>query len=100
MDAKQELEAEIERLLIAHYEKNGATSLLDPSLRIMAIGERIELSTSPIEAAISEVMLRELPSVMAFLVVREEHLAVPRDVLANIATEAARLIAKRIDALN
>ena len=97
--AKQELEARIEQLLMARYEKNGAISLLEPSLRIVAIGERIELATEEIADAISEVKLRELPSVLAFLVVREENLAIPRDVVANIATEAARATAERINSL-
>jgi hypothetical protein len=100
LSAKQELEATVESLLLAHHTQHGADSLLNPDLRIVAIGERIELATEPINDAICEVKLRELPTVLSFLVVREENLAVPRDVVANIATEAARLMAKRVNALD
>ncbi len=97
--AKRELEALIEGLLLTRYDQNGAISLLDPELRVVAIGEQITLATAVVTDAICDVKLRALPSIMAFLVVRDNDLAVPRDVVANIATEAAREIAKRINAL-
>lgn len=97
--AKQELEGTVERLLLAHHRAHGADSLLKPDLRIIARGTEIAIAEHKVNDAIAEVELRELPTVLSFLVVREQELAVPRDVVTNIATEAARLLARRINAL-
>ncbi len=85
--------------MLTHFDQNGPMSLLDPELRVVAIGEQITLATDVVTDAICDVKLRDLPSIMAFLVVRDNDVAIPRDVVANIAAEAAREIAKRISAL-
>jgi hypothetical protein len=97
--AKQELEGRVESLLLAHHSKHGAHTLLDAELRVIAIGTEVILAHEAHPEAIAEVKLRELPTVLAFLVVREDYLAVPRDVVSNIATEAARKLSRRIKSL-
>jgi hypothetical protein len=97
--AKRELIDQIEQLLLEHHTQHGADSLLNPQLRVVAIHDRITLETESIPDAICEVMLRELPTVLSFIVVREDNLAIPRDVVINIAYEASRLISKRINLL-
>jgi|GEM_PF-4962851 len=97
--AKRELVKQIEGLLLNHHTLHGAVSLLDAGLRVVAIHDRILLASEPNPDAICEVMLRELPTVLSFLVVREDNLAVPRDVVSEIAYEASRVISKRINLL-
>lgn len=97
--AKRELISQIEALLLNHHTLHGADSLLNPELRVVAIHDRILLATESDPDAICEVMLRELPTILSFLVVREDNLAVPRDVVTEIAYEASCLISERINLL-
>ena len=97
--ARRELAGQIEALLLNHHTRYGADSLLATGLRVVAIHDGILLATEAHSEAICEVMLRELPSVLSFLVVREDNLAVPRDVVFEIAHEASRAISKRINLL-
>lgn len=99
LDAKRELMDQIEKLLLEHHTQHGADSLLNPQLRLVAIHDRILLMTESAPDAICEVMLRELPTILSFVAIREDNLAVPHDVVVNIAYEASRLISKRINLL-
>ncbi len=97
--ARRELNQQITQLLLEYHAQHGADSLLNPALRLVAIHDSILLVAEPTPDAICEVMLRELPTILSFLVVREDNLAVPRDVVDTIAFEASRLISKRINLL-
>lgn len=99
LGVKKELEARIETVLAERYERDGSLSLLVPGLCIEADASGIHLSDTRNESALASVELHELPSVRSFLVIRTTEIAIPRDVLANIAFEAARAIARQLNAL-
>lgn len=97
--AKKELEARVEALLAERYARVGAMSFLEPGLSVIADADGVHLEDTPNPDALASIELHDLPSVRSFLIIRNTEMAIPRDVLANIATEAARAVSRKLNAL-
>ena len=98
-DAKRELESHIEAALQAHCGAAGQSSLFAQGLRIIVSVDGVRISHESASNSLAEVGLRDLNVMQSFLVIRDEHLAIPQDVLQDIAGEAARALVRQIRAL-
>ncbi len=98
-DVKRELESQIEAALQAICATAGQSSLFAQGLRIIVTVEGVRISHEVASNALAEVALRDLNVIKSFLVIRDEHLAIPRDILQDVAGEAARTLVRQIRSL-
>lgn len=95
-DALRELRVDIETGLRAQCEEAGSTSFLAPNLRIFLTVDGVQVTKVAVKNSLAHVVLRDLNVIRSYLVIRDDHLAIPQDILQDIARESARVLARQI----
>jgi len=98
---KRDLSKHITRILSARYDEKGPLSLLEPDLVIVLVNaddlSNVRLIDDDATSFAATVQVRELPTVLSFLIIRESEIAIPRDILPSIAMEAASAIFRKLN---
>jgi len=91
--------AELEKLILdrftEHYEAHGSGALLAQGLRVVADGSGIALDMGETREALATVEVRSLFTALCY--VTGGTLALPRDALATLASEATSAVAAQIN---
>jgi hypothetical protein len=91
--------AELEKLILerftAHYEAHGSGALLVEGLRVVVNGEGVALDSGDVRDALATVEVRTLFTALCY--VTGGTLALPRDSLTALASEATSSIAAQIN---
>ena len=91
--------AELEKLILErfteHYERHGPHALLVEGLRVVATSSGVLLDTAEMPGALATVEVRSLFTALCY--VTGGTLALPRDALAALASEATSTIAAQIN---
>ena len=92
---KAELEQLILSKLTEHYEKNGSSALLQEGLRVVVNGAGVLLDSGETPHALAAVEIRSLFTALCY--VTGGTLALPRDALGSLATEATSAAAAQVN---
>ncbi len=92
---KAEMGALILACLVEHFERQGASALLEPGLRIVVHSDGIRLDHGEARDPLAAVEVRTLFTALCY--VTGGTLALPRDALATLATEATSATAAQIN---
>jgi hypothetical protein len=102
--SKRELRARLAQLLFDEYDSRGPARLLDPTLCVVVTANGVALADASVSNTsapepLAEVRVATLPSALSYQVIRTENIAIHRDVVKDLAHEAARAIAQQLNAL-
>jgi hypothetical protein len=92
---KAELESLILAKLSEHYEEHGSSSLLTEGLRVVVNGSGVTLDTGETQHPLAAVEIRTLFTALCY--VTGGTLALPRDALGSLATEATSAAAAQVN---
>ena len=92
---KAQLEELILEVLTRYFEANGPTALLDEGVRVVVNGHGVEIDRGDARDPLAAVPVRSLFTALCYL--DSPTLAVPRDALASLATEATSAAAAQIN---
>ena len=92
---KAQLEELVLEKLTAFFEANGPTALLDEGVRVIVHGHGVEIDRGTVPDPLAAVPVRTLFTALCYL--DTPSLAVPRDALASLATEATSAAAAQIN---
>ena len=92
---KAQLEELILEKLTAFFDGNGPTALLDEGVRVVVSGQGVEIDRGDSPDPLAAVPVRSLFTALCYL--DSPTLAVPRDALASLATEATSAAAAQIN---
>jgi hypothetical protein len=92
---KAELELLILAKLTEHYERHGSGALLAEGLRVVVNGSGITLDTGEAAHPLAAVEIRSLFTALCY--VTGGTLALPRDALGSLATEATSAAAAQVN---
>ena len=91
--------AELEQLILAklaeHYDKNGSSALLEEGLRVIVNGSGVLLDSGETPHPLAAVEIRSLFTALCY--VTGGTLALPRDALGSLATEATSAVAAQVN---
>ena len=94
---KRELELLILERFVQSYEQHGSEALLQEGLRVVVNGDGVRLDGGETLDPLAQVPIRELFTALCY--VTAGTLALPRDALETLATEAASALAAQINRL-
>lgn len=99
LDEKTELETMLEERLRLFYETEGATAFIEPGWAIVLQARRGVMVTQAdsSEEDLARVELRTLNSIRSLMATDPPNVAVTRNMLANLATEATRELSTQIN---
>jgi hypothetical protein len=92
---KAELEALILAKLTDHYDKNGSSALLLEGLRVVVNGSGVLLDSGETPHPLAAIEIRSLFTALCY--VTGGTLALPRDALGSLATEATSAAAAQVN---
>jgi len=92
---KAELEQLILSKLTEHYDKNGSSALLVEGLRVVVNGSGITLDSGETPHPLAAVEIRSLFTALCY--VTGGTMALPRDALGSLATEATSAAAAQVN---
>lgn len=92
---KAELESLILAKLSEHYEEHGSSALLAEGLRLVVNGSGVTLDTGQTQHPLAAVEIRTLFTALCYLT--GGTLALPRDALGSLATEATSAAAAQVN---
>ena len=92
---KAELEALILTRLTEHYDANGSSALLAEGLRVVVNGSGVQLDSGETPHPLAAVEIRTLFTALCYLT--GGTLALPRDALGSLATEATSAAAAQVN---
>jgi hypothetical protein len=92
---KAELEQLILAKLIEHYDRNGASALLAEGLRVVVNGSGVSIDSGETVRPLAAVEIRSLFTALCY--VTGGTLALPRDALGSLATEATSAAAAQVN---
>ena len=91
--------AELETLILAklseHYEQHGSSALLAEGLRVVVNGSGVQLDTGETRQPLAAVEIRTLFTALCYLT--GGTMALPRDALGSLATEATSAAAAQVN---
>ena len=92
---KAELESLILAKLTEHYEEQGSSALLAEGLRVVVNGSGVKLDSGETPHPLAAVEIRTLFTALCY--VTGGTLALPRDALGSLATEATSAAAAQVN---
>ena len=92
---KAQLEELILEQLTRFFEANGPTALLEEGIRVIVTGQGVEVDRGNVPDPLAAVPVRTLFTALCYL--DSPTLAIPRDALASLATEATSAAAAQIN---
>ena len=92
---KAQLEVLILEKLTGFFEANGPTALLEDGIRVIVTGQGVEVDRGNVPDPLAAVPVRTLFTALCYL--DSPTLAIPRDALASLATEATSAAAAQIN---
>jgi len=92
---KAQLEDLILEKLTGFFEANGPTALLEEGIRVVVTGQGVEVDRGDLPDPLAAVPVRTLFTALCYL--DSPTLAIPRDALASLATEATSAAAAQIN---
>jgi hypothetical protein len=92
---KAELETLILAKLTEHYDEHGSSALLGEGLRVVVNGAGVRLDTGDTPHPLAAVEIRTLFTALCYLT--GGTLALPRDALGSLATEATSAAAAQVN---